>query len=823
MNQERVTQNEGASGRGMACASPAATLGVVGATTTGCARALVVVVALLATLPLLGGPDAAGAVRVFDCEAPEAKYMAVDLTEPAPCPDAVKEFQPPVNTTVQIIQTEATRPILAYQCLVTISKEVTRCGFDSITYGSIYTVFDQVQMVTPEECRNAIQTGQIILGARAFKVVPGEATTETFFSHGHVADNGYCETATFISGGQAFTRAYEQTRVKSQLRTVRGTVHSADGEVIFSNGLRAKVKDGMLRDSYEGTLIWQEEQGNCTDAISQVYYGPATVHRRAGNQDTRDDVGSIVMISNETTSQYAGLQLRGPQSVCRIHCFYTQISGITVCVLRALDQPLPEREFREKFEQTTTALQTQLSFLHMGTNMRMYERFERIQTDLCEVDRKVLHARLQSVAAGDSRYSLVDLYGPGHSLHVAGAVAYVTSCVEKEATLVAAENCTLEIPVSVQPNNTKRFADPMTWVLHDFPTVVPCDDLMPIRWKVHNDWYCATPNARPCEAPLQLQTSTTEFQAEDFTRGLGSGIYSREQRERHRQALMLAGARNAVVAKAAANAVATAPAAGVLGNLVSEGERQIMAIHIASLINPFFRAVGEWWSLAVGALVVLGIVQALVGWVIRTISLYKEKGCGLWLLAAVWQVTYHMVYVPARVVSAAANAVRDGYHRGQRGRERLVDETASDSFAYRSHPITREALRRSRGEPSGRERAVDDGDEYKRFQQLDSLERAYEKNQQIRRTAAAVDSAQFWRTGPGLAPPDYPDLDTMRRRMAQEALNRGATEAERELEARDAAAADEDQPPPANDHIGLNTLARHLYQGQDKGGQPPPV
>ena len=34
-------------------------------------------------------------------------------------------------------------------------------------------------------------------------------------------------------------------------------------------------------------------------------------------------------------------------------------------------------------------------------------------------------------------------------------------------------------------NGTVRFADPLTWTLTDFPTVTPCSDLTPTRWKIH--------------------------------------------------------------------------------------------------------------------------------------------------------------------------------------------------------------------------------------------------------------------------------------------------------------------------------------------------
>ena len=63
-----------------------------------------------------------------------------------------------------------------------------------------------------------------------------------------------------------------------------------------------------------------------------------------------------------------------------------------------------------------------------------------------------------------------------------GNAAYISRCPAIDVARADFENCTQEVPVSV--NGSLRFADPFTWILQDFPTIVPCSALMPVRWKI---------------------------------------------------------------------------------------------------------------------------------------------------------------------------------------------------------------------------------------------------------------------------------------------------------------------------------------------------
>ncbi len=144
------------------------------------------------------------------------------------------------------------------------------------------------------------------------------------------------------------------------------------------------------------------------------------------------------------------------------------------------------------------------------------------------------------------RYALNSLLGPGHRVTTVGATAYVTRCQGVQAARIEYRNCTQEIPVRLSSsNNTIKFADPISFTLSGYTTIIPCDPVAPPRWNIDAHWYCATPMVEPCGAPKELEPKTREFKDEDFVTGLGGNIYSNSQIRQHRLAKRICHSREA--------------------------------------------------------------------------------------------------------------------------------------------------------------------------------------------------------------------------------------------------------------------------------------
>jgi hypothetical protein len=286
-------------------------------------------------------------LTAYDCETDKANFRVVDLLEPKDCPDPEQDYAEAVPQIVQILQTESTVPITGYSCRVIISKKISRCGMDSISYGAPnWIIYEQQKEVTPEECREAVKEERIKVGVQHFYIRRGEERTYNFFSHGSIHENGYCDNTEFISEGVHYYKSVEKTIVRLHLKAVHATADIDDGTIRFHNGLRAQYKDQVVRDAAEGTIVWDAKDPNCSETVSEVYHGLSQLHRirRPESLETMASPGSIVMLANNKTNQYAGLQLRDSTSLCGTHCHTTKSQGD-----RSLPPPTGRRAHTTEF------------------------------------------------------------------------------------------------------------------------------------------------------------------------------------------------------------------------------------------------------------------------------------------------------------------------------------------------------------------------------------------------------------------------------------------------------------------------------------------
>ncbi len=80
------------------------------------------------------------------------------------------------------------------------------------------------------------------------------------------------------------------------------------------------------------------------------------------------------------------------------------------------------------------------------------------------------------------------------------------------------------------------FADPISFTLSSYTTIIPCNPVAPPRWNIDGHWCCTTPMVEPCGALKELEPKTREFKDKDFVTSLGGNIYSNLQIGQHQLA-----------------------------------------------------------------------------------------------------------------------------------------------------------------------------------------------------------------------------------------------------------------------------------------------
>ena len=625
---------------------------------------------ILTGITLLLWPQLTAAITVYDCDSPTAQVQVVDLLEPAPCPDPVNDYEEPEPIRAQVLQVDSTHPVVGYQCLAVVSRMTAMCAFDSFLGVVEWPIWQDKLNIDPQACRQAVIDKEIVVDGKTIKFTPGTSQDLSYTSHGAVDKTGSrvnrCTAAAFTRAGKYFNSHYETTLISVTITPVTGLADLATGQVNFNNGIRTNYMDLVARDSFLGTIVWSAEPTECEDSVSEVYFGKAEIHKR---RDPQEDLAeSIIMIRQEQTGQFAGLVVKKPRNKCGMRCHTTQISGILICLFQNWEQPARRLSFKSHFDGKSQNVQSQIAFLHITSRLQMYERFTQFSNAMCELERGQLRTKLQALSGGDNAHALLDLYGPGHSVLKGGLAAYVVKCKPVEAAKAEFPNCTTEIPVIV--GNQTKFADPFSLILQELPTVLPCSDLMPVRWKLHGRWYCSHPKVVQCAAPMQINHSITarlteqeEDPRDGWLDGLGHGLYTQQQLDDNRRFRAMIAARSPVAQRQTNNAAGALISDGTASSLfrlpVGEEETQQLINLVGENLLPGFWLFGRGIVYFQGILFTVVIIKVVLSILFRAIHIYRRKGCGWWMVASLWDVTFTVLWMPFSIIQAAAKAAID--------------------------------------------------------------------------------------------------------------------------------------------------------------------
>ena len=201
------------------------------------------------------------------------------------------------------------------------------------------------------------------------------------------------------------------------------------------------------------------------------------------------------------------------------------------------------------------------------------------------------------------------------------------------------------------------FADPLTLILNSFPTIIPCSDLMPPRWRMGGTWYCSHPRVLPCESPDQLNLTVTTYRPlHRFTVGMGKGVYSQEQLALHREFQLSQMSRRPVLAKIT-NAATAGGHGGYLGSPLSSLDVKELSFDVAFHLFPIIYFLGEAWKYVSTFLLIALCLKIIGGAVIRAFITYRRRGCGRWVIFSMWETLFVVITTPWRLMTQTAAAM----------------------------------------------------------------------------------------------------------------------------------------------------------------------
>ena len=620
--------------------------------------------------------------EVCNCEPRNLQYVKIDLTDTERCNDPEKDYEKPYKANVMVLQTDTREAVVVYNCQVRYSKRVEVCGYQHTSYGSLNVVREEEVKLTGEQCHKMAAEAQYQPDESLGGFPPlmdlqlGFWTTRDYYSHGMLYKDGRCEWDSWSFRGMAYKRSYEETTITARVRELRGLLNRATGKITINNGLTTDYAERVIVDGVEGTSVWKTEKENCTDSVSLIYRDNAVIHRKRASKRKSNDIfeDAMVVIENKETKQTGGFLLKADRDTCVPECHRTHINGLILCT--------DPHRIATKFKYlpgerpSVKNLQAVVSHFAINSEFRTNAKFEIMIREQCELNRDGVLHQLADLAGNENPYALRNLeiqgIGPRCRKYLpGGAVGYIASCKPMNVTRVSYPNCTREIPVTplmARGNNTELlFADPITLVTQKFPTLMHCSPMMPVRWKIHDKWLCSTPAVHECDSPTRLDVNqnsvSVKAEVTDVS-AYGNTFYSEEQMTENEAFLNSASYRLPVIN----NLVQGMTQKGAFSSrdgvhfTVPFDPAQIdnLSYQVATRILPMFSFIGSSYTIVVGVLFLAGGVKILVGIFLRLVHLHRRKGCGLWLITALWDTAFMVIGIPWKVVKSAYDMVMDG-------------------------------------------------------------------------------------------------------------------------------------------------------------------
>ena len=602
-------------------------------------------------------------MTAYDCNDPGAKTRTLDLTKPAECPDPKRDYEGPKSVQAVIIKKKDAVPHPVHHCAVRVTRQINHCyGVLSTSFGLATTMYKQPVLLDRDTCERAVEERVLVFEGHTF-LLPDERSAPyhaAYFSKGHV-DNyaGSCyPVSTTLPDGTYAHGVVEETRIEITARVVAGLWELESGAIVVDEHLPGVFRTGELMDAISGAYYWRDDgtQGACGLSLTQIFMGSAELYTPTAPHGTDPYLGSTLMVDNRNASQAIALVLGEPVLYCEVaECYVAKnLPGFAACFRTVSDeQPFqgsigPRKEYgsgqhydfivrdaKDEAEWERALAWSRSDFMDFTAEFEHHRTMEEFVRAQCELERKTLWNKLQSMSGAANPHALYDIFGEGYTyVKVGSAVAYVTQCTPVLVELADAANCTLEVPVRRRNVDDTEWMDPLTKVLYRFPTEVVCSSLLPVRWDLEGTWYCSRPELVICAAPEQLKPSVGSYTAslDLFDKTSKTPLMQPGQIAQRDILFHQLSHREAVLVRVVQNALASVEEGGHIGTLISPQEVEMLknevgdrVLRIASpywLMDWFGTAAIRLWAI----LMFIGVIITIISSCARGVATYLQLG-----------------------------------------------------------------------------------------------------------------------------------------------------------------------------------------------------
>lgn len=594
-----------------------------------------------------------------DCYHEDATQFSLDLTEVEPCPKPETRYSGPFVRDVQILQSiDNQQNVDAYRCHIVVSKEITRCWFDSITYASEWPVNNLVLEISEAECVKAYQTESFQYQGIDITIPVDRSYSTVVLTKGEIEEGGKCtETADFKYGDTEYGGYYEYSYFNIIVEKIEGLYHRDTEQIIFhmdkNDHLRFKIGKETGRDLEYGTFVWKRPAHKCTEDYSEITRQEVEFYPDLIKEE--DIIGDLVMVrpkEGETNNGgHAGLKLIGRENICGRECFSTHVETILVCMVSgATDTGIPTK-FRSNFSQLRVGEHTATSYRHFDSRLIHARRHTDLYKALCAQNTLIQKARLNEIADGN-QHAVNELYGPGYRSVVLGEQTYIRHCKLTQVQLSPITYCTNEIPVRRFINGTLsetvEFLDPISRIFVDAPRNITCSKTMSVKVKIDGFWRDLSPISEVRhQTPIKLNVTSHMKDINEVKivgEAIGTlGIYTEGQRSKHEDYLFFQESRSAIEHDLVQTVLENTNKGNGLGSPLNVKHKEEIRKDITGRIFGIFSQAFEYWRHFGSFVLLCTVLRIIIDAGFRFRMAIKIRGAGWWMFSIIFTTLFNLL------------------------------------------------------------------------------------------------------------------------------------------------------------------------------------
>lgn len=587
-----------------------------------------------------------GEIVAYDCADKTTELTKVSLLAVKPCQDP-RNFTENNFRRIQLIQKRQYVPVHVYTCQVKVEQMIEHCGMHShrSTVAGGFGKF--IQHIDQEQCMKAHRFRQLDLsriGAGVISKLVRNGTTEISVTLQGFADTqGKCEGVRFAVGPTQYTNVVVIAALSIRLHDYVTVADVERNTVSLHSGTICPYNDGYCFDDIEGEVTWQQHLSSLcsTSGVDVLYEGNATLLTISRNPPNK-----YILVETEDT--VFALKLTKPEELCAQKAWQTEQNRLLIIFEDSVGFYYHRTIRLPQNTDLMAQVLSKLLYLEIAVKRQMADVIYDSIMKRCQLREKILQNRLALAKQSPDAVGNLVKETSGYVSRVMGEVLYIAKCRPIVVEYRRTTECFQELPVRYQ--NRSLFRTAITHILVEHGTKVECQPLLPVNFKLENNWIEVTPELKRTTAAIELDANDEEDKLS--MRGISispissNGIYTQDDMDNFQQTLLYPNTRKAVTNQVTRRIVGMDSSDPYyMPNLFSKHEFTNIAHSAAEEVWGFLSKMGNIFSICGFIYTIACAVSYLAGVITNYFTLKKASrdhpNRKRYLLASLWNNLAH--------------------------------------------------------------------------------------------------------------------------------------------------------------------------------------